>query len=72
MFGVNPHHYGLSAHDGNFGGSGLQPLVDRVVQHFGRDELDGFLGSDFDSGTSRRVAASACWTLCNFQFADAR
>nr|WP_135005351.1 hypothetical protein [Pseudomonas syringae] len=26
MFGVNPHHYWLSAHDGNFGGSGLQPL----------------------------------------------
>ncbi|WP_146099914.1 hypothetical protein [Pseudomonas syringae group genomosp. 3] len=38
MFGVNPHHYWLSAHDGNFGGYSLKPLVDRVVQHFGRDE----------------------------------
>ncbi|WP_205609181.1 hypothetical protein, partial [Pseudomonas savastanoi] len=26
LFGVNPHQYWLSAHDGNFWDSGLQPL----------------------------------------------
>ncbi|WP_238595797.1 hypothetical protein, partial [Pseudomonas savastanoi] len=26
LFGVNPHHYWLPAHDGNFWDSGLQPL----------------------------------------------
>ncbi|MEQ4192420.1 hypothetical protein ABNM11_27780, partial [Pseudomonas syringae] len=26
LFGVNPHQYWLPSHDGNFGGSGLQPL----------------------------------------------
>ena len=45
-------------------------LVDRVGQHFGWNELDNFLGSDFDGSASRRVAASASRTLCNFQFAD--
>src|SRR5690606_29903040 len=47
-------------------------LVDRVAQHFSWYELDDFLGSDFDGSASRRVAASASWTLCHFQFADAR
>jgi hypothetical protein len=48
-----------------------QLLVDGVGQHFGWNELDDFLGSDFDGSASRRVAASTGRTLGDFQLADA-
>jgi hypothetical protein len=45
-------------------------LVDSVSQAFGHNELDHFLGSDFDGSASRRVTASTGRTLGHFQFAN--
>src|SRR5471032_629899 len=47
-------------------------LVNSVGQAFGHNQLDNFLGSDFDGSASRRVTASAGRTLGHFQFADTR
>jgi hypothetical protein len=46
-------------------------LVHSVGQAFGHNQLDHFLGSDFDGSASRRVTASTGRTLGHFQLADA-
>ncbi|RWW84239.1 hypothetical protein BHE74_00007146 [Ensete ventricosum] len=46
-------------------------LVNSVGQAFGHNQLDNFLGSDFDGSASRRVTASTGRTLGHFQFANA-
>jgi hypothetical protein len=45
-------------------------LVHSVGQAFGHNQLDHFLGSDFDGSASRRVTASTGRTLGHFQLAD--
>ncbi|CAI8737680.1 hypothetical protein EMIT051CA3_10329 [Pseudomonas chlororaphis] len=51
-------------------GSTAVLLVDRVGQAFSHNQLDNFLGSDFDGSASRWVTASTGRTLGHFQFAD--
>ncbi|MDT3242107.1 hypothetical protein QNL30_15795 [Pseudomonas amygdali pv. morsprunorum] len=46
MFGVNPHHYWLPAHDGNFWGSGLQPHVLQQCPAI----IDTYISGDGPSG----------------------
>ncbi len=45
-------------------------LVNSVGQAFGHNQLDNFLGSDFDGSASRRVTASTGRTLGHFQLAN--